>query len=413
MSVCKILLASVLFPLILCDEEVADYYKKTSVQESLLDGYSRFIRPVKSTQTPVNVTFGVSLYRLAGFDVKAETMTTLLWQRIFWTDEILQWNLADSGDASVLRFEMNTVWRPDIFPFNDVNSYDPNMYEDAIPIKVTNEGNAMWFQPVVLTSTCSMDVRDFPYDTQRCTISYGPWQHTADEVDIFCEKDTVDVLSYTEHTQWVLRETSCERLEDYFQEKRFSHLQYELVFERLNTFYTKNLLLPNALLLGVTALVFFLPVDCGERIGYGVTLTLALCVNLMIVTEYIPETSRTFPDVGNYFLNSIILSTLAIILAALSINAHDWYENRRGDDEDANDEHPGENNKVNHSKDWEEEKERRAKESWLEWIRNKRFLEQTGKYSPITKIDWFVGVIYLLIVNLYSLFFVISLAYLK
>ena len=208
-------------------------------------------------------------------------------------------------------------------------------------------------------------------------------------------------------------ETSCERLEDYFQEKRFSHLQYELVFERLNTFYTKNLLLPNALLLGVTALVFFLPVDCGERIGYGVTLTLALCVNLMIVTEYIPETSRTFPDVGNYFLNSIILSTLAIILAALSINAHDWYENRRGDDEDANDEHPGENNKVNHSKDWEEEKERRAKESWLEWIRNKRFLEQTGKYSPITKIDWFVGVIYLLIVNLYSLFFVISLAYLK
>ena len=137
MLVCKILLVSVLFPLILCDEEVEDYYKKTSVQESLLDGYSRFIRPVKSTQTPVNVTFGVSLYRLAGFDVKAETMTTLLWQRIFWTDEILQWNLADSGDASVLRFEMNTVWRPDIFPFNDVNSYDPNMYEDAIPIKVT------------------------------------------------------------------------------------------------------------------------------------------------------------------------------------------------------------------------------------------------------------------------------------
>ena len=206
-------------------------------------------------------------------------------------------------------------------------------------------------------------------------------------------------------------ETSCKRLEENFQGKRFSQLQFELVFERLNTFYVKNLLLPNALLLGVTALVFFLPVDCGERIGYGVTLTLALCVNLMIVTEYIPETSRTFPDVGNYFLNSIILSTLAIILAALSINAHDWYENRREEDEDDDDEHPGENNKANHSKEWEEEKERRAKESWLEWIRNKRFLEQTGEYSPITKIDWFVGVIYFLIVNLYSLFFVISLAY--
>ena len=223
--------------------------------------------------------------------------------------------------------------------------------------------------------------------------------------------DEKNEKSQIKSDNFLVSETKCTRVEGYFHDQRFTQIQYLLVFHRLNTFYVKNLLLPNALLLGVTALVFFLPVDCGERIGYGVTLTLALCVNLMIVTEYIPETSRTFPDVGNYFLNSIILSTLAIILAALSINAHDWYENRRGEDEDANDEHPGENNKVNHSKDWEEEKERRAKESWLEWIRNKRFLEQTGEYSPITKIDWFVGVIYFLIVNLYSIGFVTVLAY--
>ena len=133
----EVLLFLMLMQRIRCEEPLPEnYYIKTALQEKLLEGYSRFIRPVKMSETPVNVTFGVALYRLAGFDVKAETMTVLLWQRMHWVDEILQWDPADHEDTTVLRFEMNSVWRPDIFPFNDVNSYDPNMYEDSIPIRV-------------------------------------------------------------------------------------------------------------------------------------------------------------------------------------------------------------------------------------------------------------------------------------
>ena len=194
-----------------------------------------------------------------------------------------------------------------------------------------------------------------------------------------------------------------------------------LVYKRLNTFYTKNLLLPNALLLGVTALVFFLPVDCGERIGYGVTLTLALCVNLMIVTEYIPETSRTFPDVGNYFLNSIILSGIAIILAAISINIHLWYQKKQMNEkvpEDRRQSHffTMENftNNVTVSdatQTWDDQPEQPVRRKFSTYrSRLRAAFKQDGNHSPFTTADWIVGSIYFLVVNFYSIYFIKDLA---
>ena len=67
----------------------------------------------------------------------------------------------------------------------------------------------------------------------------------------------------------------------------------------------------------------------GDRIGFGVTLTLALCVNLMIVTEFIPETSKTIPEVCNYFLCNMFLSSASIAMATFSINLHLWIEKRQ------------------------------------------------------------------------------------
>ena len=72
------------------------------------------------------------------------------------------------------------------------------------------------------------------------------------------------------------------------------------------------------------SLIFFLPCEGGERVGFGITVTLALCVNLVIVIEFIPETSKTIPDVCTYFLVSISLSGFALLLATLILNLYTY-----------------------------------------------------------------------------------------
>ena len=88
------------------------------------------------------------------------------------------------------------------------------------------------------------------------------------------------------------------------------------------SFYIRNIILPNSILLFLSGLTFFIPCDMGDRIGFGVTVTLALCVNLIIVIDFVPETSKTIPDLCNYFLVSIFLSGLSLITATVSLNVN-------------------------------------------------------------------------------------------
>ena len=171
----------------------------------LLQNYDKRLRPILNYSSVVNVTYTASLYQLAGFDVKAETMATLLWQRMYWKDEHLTWDPAEHSGITVLRFGLNDLWRPDILPFNEIGVYDVMKYRFAIPLKVRYDGLVGWLQPAAMTTTCTMDVSKFPFDTQSCQVVIGSWQYNSHEVDIHCGSEELNVESYSDHTQWKLR----------------------------------------------------------------------------------------------------------------------------------------------------------------------------------------------------------------
>ena len=107
---------------------------------------------------------------------------------------------------------------------------------------------------------------------------------------------------------------------------KFSSLRFTINYGRMNSFYIRNIILPNSVLLALSSLTFFIPNNLGERVGFGVTVTLALCVNLIIVIDFVPETSKTIPNICNYFLVSIFLSGFSILLATMSINVSFWIQ---------------------------------------------------------------------------------------
>ena len=118
--------------------------------------------------------------------------------------------------------------------------------------------------------------------------------------------------------------TNCYRTVDQYTTGKYTSIHFSLEYKRLPGFYVRNLLLPNALLLSLSGLIFFLPCEGGERVGFGITVTLALCVNLVIVIEFIPETSKTIPEICDYFLVSISLSGCSLLLATLVLNLYTY-----------------------------------------------------------------------------------------
>ncbi len=109
----------------------------------------------------------------------------------------------------------------------------------------------------------------------------------------------------------------------------FTSLWFTVKLERLDSHYVRNLILPNAILLAITCLTFFLPYECGERIGFAMTVTLALCFNLIAVVGFVPESSKSMPNVSIYFLTSISFSALSLIIIFLISFLSTKYDNKK------------------------------------------------------------------------------------
>ena len=164
--------------------------------------YDPSARPVKSPKTTVNITYKTKIYQLVGLKTKDQTIEMLMFQRLVWIDEFLQWDPRDYQGLEILRYYRNRIWTPDILPYNDVGSFDLEKYDYSIPIMVYYTGEVVWARPVDYESTCSLDVERFPFDTQECEVVIGSWQYLKSEVNFSCEP--VDLSLYMKDSLWTL-----------------------------------------------------------------------------------------------------------------------------------------------------------------------------------------------------------------
>ncbi len=84
-------------------------------------------------------------------------------------------------------------------------------------------------------------------------------------------------------------------------EKESSKLALFLTFlllQRQELYYFFNLIMPCALITGISLLVFCLPPETGEKISLEITVLLSLCVFLLMMSERMPATSETIPLIG-------------------------------------------------------------------------------------------------------------------
>jgi len=66
-------------------------------------------------------------------------------------------------------------------------------------------------------------------------------------------------------------------------------------------------------------LIFFIPRNAGERMGFGVSVLLSITVYLLVISDKLPEKSDSDPMLGIIFNVEFIVLCLALALAACNI----------------------------------------------------------------------------------------------
>ncbi len=135
---------------------------------------------------------------------------------------------------------------------------------------------------------------------------------------------------YIEHHEWellertVLREEVTVDVELNSKRKKliYPYLSFIFMFQRKPEFFEKNVIMPTAMISALSTVAFLLPNESGEKITFSVTVFLAFCVNLLVVTNHVPASSESFPIIGHYYLFCIMIVAVSIFMTTIVLSFH-------------------------------------------------------------------------------------------
>ena len=82
----------------------------------------------------------------------------------------------------VVRIPVVLVWQPDVVLMNNADGILDVIYKPNVV--VSHDGSVLWMPPAVYQSTCTIDVKDFPFDVQVCPMKFASWTFPADQVKV-------------------------------------------------------------------------------------------------------------------------------------------------------------------------------------------------------------------------------------
>ncbi len=195
-------------------------------------------------------------------------------------------------------------------------SYKPNVL--AFADVDENSTNVQWIPPSIYKSSCTIDVRYFPFDEQTCEMRFGSWTFDAQQVVLKRDKPMVNLEDYLPSGTWDIIEAPA--YEVYSPETNRMELVYNFKIRRKTLFYTVNLIIPTVLISFLSIFVFYLPTDEGEKMTLCISILLALVVFLLLVSKILPPTSMVIPLISKYLIFTLMMNIVTILNTVIIIN---------------------------------------------------------------------------------------------
>uniref|UniRef100_A0A0N5AS18 Acetylcholine receptor subunit alpha-type unc-63 n=1 Tax=Syphacia muris TaxID=451379 RepID=A0A0N5AS18_9BILA len=316
--------------------------------EDLLASYNKLVRPVENDSDTLVVYFKLKLSQLLDVHEKNQIMTTNVWLQHTWVDYKLKWNPTEYGGVEVLYVPSDMIWLPDVVLYNNADgNYQVTIMTKA---KLAYNGTVEWAPPAVYKSMCQIDIEWFPFDAQTCEMKFGSWTYGGLEVNlkhkdlhkqrvenesvaginggeqelVWIVDDGIDLSDYYPSVEWDVLHVPAKRHEKRYNccDSPFIDLTYEIHLRRKTLFYTVFLICPIVGISFLTALVFYLPSDGGEKISLCISILISLTVFFLLLVEIIPSTSLVIPLIGKYLLFTMVLVTLSVIVTVITLNVH-------------------------------------------------------------------------------------------
>ncbi|OWF41681.1 Neuronal acetylcholine receptor subunit alpha-7 [Mizuhopecten yessoensis] len=305
------------FVVVLCKTASAATYRDLQrLETDLMQNYSKTIRPAYDQNNATVIYIDFSLITIREYEEKTNKFSVIGFFRMRWWDDQLRWDPKQYDGASSILFPQDTVWKPELLMVNPYNTVKPISF-DRMNIRAKHDGEMYWDPGDLIYSTCKADITYYPFDQQTCYLLFSPWNYASTEVDIVNDRKDLDITLYSPNGLWNLLSTNThvERNIPLFYNKTVYNII--ITFERRSMFHLFSVIIPINLIGFLCNLVFLLPAESGERVGFSITVLLAMTVFLTIVSDSLPQTSEPDLPIVSYMLFAELVICLLVTISTI------------------------------------------------------------------------------------------------
>ena len=309
---------SLLFTIIACVINATNSQLSTNISieqtlvTTLLSGYNRAIRP----SFQVNIYIGIQMKQIVSLDEKNQILTSSLFIEQWWNDPRLKWYPTSYNNLQTINILLKNIWAPDtnvlnsasgdgFFKINTDFSYSSLKYDGSVYTV---------FPALSMQTKCALDVRNYPYDSQKCSIILTSWTFTDLKIQYNVSASYINLGDYTPHSVWNLynQEVVSALSPDYdaFDLSNSTLAVVNFYISRQSLYYMMNSVFPCFILNGVTILTFFMPF--GNGLGLAATGFMTFAVYSLRIASDLPVQSLYLPKISWYFLTSISFSLISM-----------------------------------------------------------------------------------------------------
>ena len=206
------------------------------------------------------------------------------------------------------------IWIPDVVVKNGMTAFKM-MGGDFYYVCVYNDGSVYWYPYTVFETSCDLDVTYFPFDTQTCSVIITSWSYSHWEVNFTIGSDKIGFYEFVPNGIWDL--ISYDATTDF--DSSLSELSFNLKLKRKSLYFVLNLILPIMFVSILSLVVFIIPVDAGEKMGYSVTIFLAYAVFLSIVSDELPMNSDSTSILSIYLMTESSMSAMSLLISSVQL----------------------------------------------------------------------------------------------
>uniref|UniRef100_A0A672JM40 Glycine receptor, alpha 4b n=1 Tax=Salarias fasciatus TaxID=181472 RepID=A0A672JM40_SALFA len=283
-------------------------------------GYDARIRP-NFKGPPVNVTCNIFINSFGSITETTMDYRLNVFLRQQWNDPRLAYKEYPDDSLDLDPSMLDSIWKPDLFFANEKGANFHEVTTDNKLLRIFQNGNVLYSIRLTLVLSCPMDLKNFPMDSQTCTMQLESFGYTMNDLIFeWLDVGAVQVADDLMLPQFVLKEEKglgyCTK---HYNTGKFTCIEVKFYLERQMGYYLIQMYIPSLLTVILSWVSFWINMDAAPaRVGLGITTVLTMTTQSSGSRASLPKVS--YVKAIDIWMAVCLLFVFAALLEYAAVN---------------------------------------------------------------------------------------------